>query len=75
MLQPEDVVKFCLLKKHFRADKSMLIIHQAMTHQVIDIKGDHMLRLLKRPWEVAFCREEVLATWKVAGYVPLTHQI
>ena len=70
MLQPEDVVTFQLLKKQFQAAKSALIIHQAMTHQVVVIKGEHMLRLLKHPWEVEFCREKVMAAWEVTGYAP-----
>ena len=47
VLQPEDVVTFCSLNKQFRASKSALIIHQEMTNQVVVIKGEHMLRLLK----------------------------
>ena len=70
MLQPDDVVTFRPLKKQFQAVKSALIIYQAMTHQVLVIKGEHMLRLLKHPWEVAFCKENMRETWKVTGYTP-----
>ena len=47
VLHHEDVVALFLLKKQLWAAKSALIIHQAMTHQEVVIKGGHMLRLLK----------------------------
>ena len=53
---PEDVVTLLQLKKQFQADKSTLIIHQAMTRQAVVIKGEHMLRLLNHPWEESFYR-------------------
>ena len=46
-----------------------------MTHQLVGIKGEHVLRLLKRLWEAAFYREMVVAMWKVTGYVPFTSQV
>ena len=72
VMQPKDVVTFCLLKKQLWEAKVALIINQAMTHQVVGINGEHMLRLLKSPWEVKFCRDKVLAEWKVTGYAPFT---
>ena len=72
MLQPKDVVTFRPLKKKFQAAKSALIIYHAMTHQVVFIKEENMLRLLKHPWEVAFYREKVVEAGKVTGYATLT---
>ena len=43
--------------------------------QVVGIKSEHMLRLLKRLWEAALCREKVVVTLKVIGYVPLTRRV
>ena len=72
VLQPTYVVTFCLPKKQFRVAKSAIIIHQATIHQVVFTKGEHMLSLLKHPREAELCREKVVATWKVTGYVPFT---
>ena len=75
MLQPKYIVTFLPLKKQLRLAKAALIIHQDMTHQVVGIKGEHMLRLPNRPWEAYFFREKVVAVWKVTGYLPFTHQM
>ena len=72
VLQPKDVVTFRLLKKQLWEAKVALIINQATTRQVVGINGEHMLRLLKRPWEADLYREKVVAAWKVTGYVPFT---
>ena len=72
VLQPEYVVTLRPLKNQFQGAKSVLIIHQAMAHQLVVIKGEHMLCLLKNIWEAEFCREKVVAVWKVTGYAPFT---
>ena len=71
-MQPEDFITLHLLKNQFQAVKSALIIYQAITHKVGVIKGGNMLRLLKHPWDVAFCKEKVVAAWKITGNAPFT---